>query len=75
MDASLDTNVIIHLYKANLQTILFNRFKKLKVYEFIRNTELEKHAEQNVIDQFDLDVEDGKIEIVTKQISKKYRNV
>lgn len=40
MDASLDTNVIIHLYKANFQAILFNRFKKLKVYEFIRYQKL-----------------------------------
>jgi len=30
MDASLDTNVIIHLYKADFD-ILFNRFEKLKV--------------------------------------------
>jgi hypothetical protein len=38
MEASLDTNVIIHLYKANLQSVLFYRFGKLKVYEFIRNS-------------------------------------
>lgn len=45
MEASLDTNVIIHLYKANFQHILFDRFKKLKVYEFIRIQELKRHAE------------------------------
>ncbi len=39
MEASLDTNVIIHLYRANLQAILFKRFKGLKVYEFIRAKE------------------------------------
>ncbi len=26
MDASLDTNVIIHLYKAGFKDVLFNRF-------------------------------------------------
>ena len=41
MNASLDTNVIIHLYKANLQSVLFGRFKKLKVYEFIRMHEMQ----------------------------------
>lgn len=65
MNASLDTNVIIHLYKANLQSVLFNRFEKLKVYEFIRMHEMQNHAEQDIIDQFDKDVETGKIEIIT----------
>ncbi len=37
MEASLDTNVIIHLYKANYQDLLFKRFKKLKVYSLYRN--------------------------------------
>jgi|LSQX01.2.fsa_nt_gb hypothetical protein len=70
MEASLDTNVIIHLYKANLQSVLFYRFEKLKVYEFIRNHELINHAGQNIIDKFDKDVEDGKIEIVADQYFK-----
>lgn len=65
MDASLDTNVIIHLYKANFQAILFNRFKKLKVYEFIRHQEMEKHATPEIIDLFDKDVKAGKIELVS----------
>ena len=65
MDASLDTNVIMHLYKANLQDVLFNRFEKLKVYEFIRNQELKKHAEPEVIDLFDEDVESGQVELIT----------
>ncbi|SHH97760.1 hypothetical protein SAMN02746098_01949 [Desulfosporosinus lacus DSM 15449] len=33
MDASLDTNVIIHLYNADFQDLLFNRFEKIKVYK------------------------------------------
>ncbi len=65
MEASLDTNVIIHLYKANLQDILFNRFEKLKVYEFIRNHEMENHASPEIVALFDKDVESGKIELIT----------
>lgn len=67
MDASLDTNVIIHLYKANLQSVLLNRFEKLKVYEFIRNHEMINHAGQDIIIKFDQDVEAYKIEFVTDQ--------
>jgi hypothetical protein len=64
MEASLDTNVIIHLYKAKFQAILFKRFEKLKVYEFIRYYEMENHAAPEIIDQFDKDVEAEKIELI-----------
>ncbi|KUO77759.1 MAG: hypothetical protein APF81_01420 [Desulfosporosinus sp. BRH_c37] len=65
MDASLDTNVIFHLYNADFQDLLFNRFEKLKVYEFIRTQELKKHADSAILEIFDKDVESGKIELVT----------
>lgn len=65
MRASLDTNVITHLYNANLQTILFNRFDEIKVYEFIRNHEMKNHASKDVIDLFDQDVNAGRIELIT----------
>lgn len=65
MDASLDTNVIIHLYNANCQCIIFDRFETVKVYEFIRNYEMENHASSEVIDLFDKDVQAGKIELIT----------
>ncbi len=71
MDASLDTNVIIDLYKANLQSILFNRFEKLKVYEFIREQELKKHADNEILKLFDKDVDEGKIELITEDYLKK----
>lgn len=70
MEASLDTNVIIHLYKAKLQSVLFNRFQKLKVYEFIRNHEMNNHAEPKIIDLFDKDVEAGRIELITDEYLK-----
>ncbi len=70
MEASLDTNVIIHLYNANYQSILFNRFEKVKVYEFIRNHEMVNHATPEVIDLFDKDVQAGKIELITDDYLK-----
>lgn len=70
MQASLDTNVIIHLYNAGYQHILFDRFEKIKVYEFIRNHEMVNHASQEVINLFDNDVEQGKIDLVTDEYLK-----
>ena len=67
MDASLDTNVIIHLYKAGMQELLFNRFETLRVYEFIRNKELARHADTEVIRLFDQDLEDRRIEMITNE--------
>ena len=67
MRASLDTNVIIHFYKAGLQDILFAFFDEgVFIYEQIRNVELENHG-QNVLNQVDADIADGKMELYTNQ--------
>lgn len=67
MRASLDTNVIIHFYKANLQNILFSFFKEgVFIYEQIRNVELVNHG-GDILDKVDADIEKGKIEIYTNQ--------
>lgn len=56
MRASLDTNVIIHFYKAGLQDILFDFFDKgVFIYEQIRNIELENHG-QEILDKVDSDI-------------------
>lgn len=70
MEASLDRNVIIHLYNANYQPILFSRFEKLKVYEFIRYYEMENHATKEVIDLFNKDVGLGRMEMITNEYLK-----
>ena len=63
MRASLDTNVIIHLYRANLQKILFEFFNEgVFVYEQIRNIELNNHG-KDVILAVDRDIAAGKIEV------------
>ncbi len=65
MRASLDTNVIIHFYKANLQNILFEFFDGgVFIYEQIRNIELENHG-QDIIEKVDADIAAGKIELYT----------
>ena len=67
MRASLDTNVIIHFYKAGLQDILFDFFDKgVFIYEQIRNIELENHG-QEILDKVDFDIASGKIELYTNQ--------
>lgn len=67
MKASLDTNVIIHFYKAGLENILFNFFDEgVFIYEQIRNIELENHG-QEVLNKVDSDISSGKIELYTDQ--------
>lgn len=67
MRASLDTNAIIHFYKAGLQDILFDFFDEgVFIYEQIRKIELENHG-QDVLLQVDIDIAVGKIELYTDQ--------
>ena len=67
MRASLDTNVIIHFYKAGLENILFDFFDEgVIIYEQIRNIELENHG-QEVLNKVDSDIASGKIELYTDQ--------
>ena len=70
MRASLDTNVIIHLYQANREQILFDFFEDgVFIYEQIRNVELQNHG-QSVIERIDRDISSGKIKVYTRQILK-----
>lgn len=70
MRASLDTNVIIHFYKAGLQNVLFDLFDEgVFIYEQIRNVELVNHG-QDVILQVDFDIAEGNIELYTNQMLK-----
>ncbi len=65
MKASLDTNAIIHFYRAGLQDILFEFFDEgVFIYEQIREVELNNHG-QDVLDKIDMDISAGKIKIYT----------
>ena len=48
MKASLDTNVIIHMYRAGKQEFLFQLFEEIYVYEQIIDVELKHHGEDIV---------------------------
>ena len=73
MRASLDTNVIIHFYRAGLQDILFRFFDEgVFIYEQIRNIELENHG-KDILDQVDADIEAGKIEKYTDEKLRELR--
>lgn len=67
MKASLDTNAIIHFYRAELQNILFDFFDEgVFIYEQIRRIELRNHAE-DLLPMIDEDIISGKIEVYTKE--------
>ena len=67
MRASLDTNAIIHFYKAGLENILFDFFDEgVLIYEQIRDIELKNHG-RDVLDKVDDDIASGKIEKYTDQ--------
>lgn len=67
MRASLDTNVIIHFYRAQRQEVLFEVFDEgVFIYEQIRYIELEHHA-KDLLEKIDSDILSGKIELYTDQ--------
>lgn len=67
MKTSLDTNVLIHLYSAGEQKILFQRFADgLYMYEQIREVEL-KHHGRTIIPAVDRDIALGRIKKITDE--------
>lgn len=70
MKVSLDTNAIIHFYKAGLENIIFSTFAdEVIIYEQIRNVELENHG-QEVLSQVDVDIAAGRIQLYTDELLK-----
>lgn len=67
MKASLDTNIIIHLYRANCQSILFDFFNEgILIHEYIRNHELNNHG-KDILNLVDSDIKSGKIKLYSEQ--------
>lgn len=67
MKASLDTNVIIHFYRAGLQDILFETFSDgVIIYEQIRKIELENHG-SDILELVDADIASDKIQMYTME--------
>lgn len=72
MKASLDTNVIIHLYRADKQQVLFDFFdEEIYVDEFIYNVELERKGKA-VKGKLQQDINSGRIQIITKEWLEKH---
>jgi len=66
MKASLDTNVIIHLYRASKQELLFRLFnEEIYIDEFIYDVELQHHG-TDVLSQVRKDITDNKLKIIRK---------
>jgi hypothetical protein len=63
MKASIDTDVVIHLYLSNKQGLFFNVFDGLYMHEFLYEKEL-KRKSLFVYEKFSLDVVEGKATII-----------
>ena len=71
MRASVDTNVLIHLYRAEHQHILFDLFDEgVIIFEQIRNVELMHHG-KDVLQKIDDDIHLQKIQLYTLQDLKR----
>lgn len=70
MNASLDTCIVIHLYKSDKRELLYSPFEKLYIYEFLLETEL-KNKDYDVYKKFLLDIEEGKVQVITNKESNK----
>jgi hypothetical protein len=66
MNASLDTCIVIHLYKSDKRELLYSPFEKLYIYEFLLETEL-KNKDYDVYKKFLLDIEEGKVQVITNK--------
>lgn len=64
MNASIDTDVVIHLYLSDKQGLLFGNFEGLFMHEYLYENEL-KHKSIRVYEKFSLDVIEGRIKIVS----------
>jgi hypothetical protein len=64
MDASLDTDIVIHLYKSNKRDLLFSYCDRLYMHEYLLENEL-KRKSYLVYEQFMTDVQKGNIDIIT----------
>lgn len=65
MNASLDTDILIHLYKTGKKDIIFSSFNELYIYEYLVEEELKNKAPQ-VYEEFIKDVDAGLVKIITK---------
>ena len=44
MNASLDTDIVIHLYKSRKKELLYSSFDKLYIYDFLMEKEMQRKS-------------------------------
>jgi len=71
MDASLDTDIIIHLYLSGLQDLFLTIFDRLYYHEYLLENELKKKSRQ-IYDQVMTDIKQGRLFVVyNKELTAK----
>jgi len=66
MNASLDTDVVIHLYLSDKKGLFFELFDKLYMHEYLYEKEL-KRKSLHVYEKISSDLDEGRIEIITNK--------
>lgn len=66
MNASLDTNTIIHFYRAGCQNILFEYFDSIYLCEQVYSIELNNHG-QDILSNVELDIQAGQLELFSQE--------
>lgn len=66
MNASLDTNTIIHFYRAGCQNILFGYFDSIYICDQVYLIELKNHG-QDILPNVNLDIQAGKLELFSQE--------
>ena len=69
--ASLDTNILIHLWKSGTEETLANMFGKAYVYQWLLDVELRHHAEKSLIEKVFAAMDIGFLEPVDDRTLKK----
>ena len=64
MNASLDTDIIIHLYKSGKKELLFEFFDDLYIHEFLLENEVRTNSEQVYIELLE-DIKAKSIQVIT----------
>lgn len=66
MDASLDTDIVIHLYKSGKKELLYSSFEKLYIYDFLFEKEM-KRKSVLVYEEFKKDIEAGMVKVIANK--------
>ena len=66
MNASLDTNTIIHFYRAGCQNILFGYFDSIYICDQVYSIEFKNHG-QDILSNVNLDIQAGKLELFSQE--------